>query len=149
MRYTREGNYVVRGQATEAGGPAKISIFDGTYKSGFKVVKFQISAEGKSSSNDVSGVIATEDSTLVSADNWNWDNPQEVAWASNNMFTTGVRDPIVEFIDSSVILVEDFFVFVHNNIGDTNNVNYMVELEPVRLMDYEYSINYVQNHGQG
>ena len=148
MRINRSGNFVVRGQTTENDGPARINLFDGTYKSGFRIVSFMIAAEETNASSETQAKVTTEESQY-DGNIWHWELPTEVAWTSTNMFADGAREPPFMAVDSSVILVEDLYVYVHNNTAPGFRVNYMIELQPVDLKAYEYALSYVQNNSQG
>ena len=148
MKLTGKGNYIVRGQNTEDNGPTRINLFDGTYKTGWRIVRFDISGESRLAANDVSAKVTTELVT-TGGDDWRWNAQREVAWASNNMLTTSVRDTFDSVVDDSIILVEEMYVYVHSNQGTDYDVNYLIELEPVDLKDWEYSLSYVQNKSQG
>lgn len=148
MRINKSGNFIVRGQTTELQGPEKIQLFDGTYKSGFRIVDFQISSKGIFTSEEVQGKITTD---LVDADipQFNWQDTREVAWACTDMVAGGTRQPVQSVIDTSMILVEDLFVYVHNNLSTGSEVNFLIELEPVNLKEYEYAMSFIQNRSQG
>lgn len=145
MKYSREGNLIARGSTTQDSDPAIIKVYDGTYKKGFRVVKFQIAGQENNANNDCAGKLTTAELENGYGNVWNWDDPREIAWASTNMFATGVREPVAEFIDNSKIVVRDLYVYVISNTATTFKVNYMVELEPVDLKEWEYSLSYVQN----
>jgi hypothetical protein len=148
MRSTDRGTFIARGQTTQIDGPVKLNIFDGTYKKGFRIVKFEVSGSATNANNDCSGKLTTEE-VLSTGDVWNWDDNREIAWASTNMFATGIREPVASFIDSSIVVVEDLFVYVTSITSTSFLVNYMIELEPVMLREWEYGLNYVQNNSQG
>ena len=148
MMINASGNYIVRGQNTEDAGPKRINLFDGTYKSGFRVLRFEISAQGPDFNDDTSGKLTT-DLVNSAGDVWNWNDQQEVAWATNNMPTASVRGTFDSVVDDSVVMVEELYVYVHNVRGVDEPVNYLIELQPVDLKDWEYSFSYVQGKSQG
>ena len=148
MRVNRSGNYVVRGQVTESGGPMRINLFDGTYKSGFRVVNFTIAAEETNATSETQAKVTTEISQY-DGNIWHWEIPTEIAWASTNMFADGAREPPFQAVDSSVVVVEDLFVYGHNNTSASFRVNFMIELQPVSLLEFEYAMSFIQNKSQG
>jgi len=148
VRINRSGNYIVRGQTTENLGPKRINVFDGTYKSGFRVVRFTVAGELLNADNETQGKITTEEVTS-GADEWNWENQVEIGWATSNMFTTGTREMSFSEIDESMVVVEDLYVYVHSNTSANFRVNYLIELEPVDLAEFQYAMAYIQNQSQG
>ena len=148
MMINSAGNYIVRGQNTEDNGPKRINLFDGTYKSGFRVVRFDIAGEGPQFDDDTTAKLTT-DLVPFAGDFWNWANQQEVAWAASNHLGTSTRDVPFSVVDDSIVVVEELYVYVHNVRGTTEKVNFLIELQPVDLKDWEYSLSYVQGKSQG
>lgn len=148
MMINAAGNYIVRGQNTEDAGPKRINLFDGTYKSGFRVVRFEISGEGPQFDDDATAKLTT-DLVPNAGDFWNWANQQEVGWAAANHTSPSTRDGFFSVVDDSIVIVEELYVYVHNVRGVTEKVNFLIELQPVDLRDWEYSLSYVQGKSQG
>lgn len=148
MMINSAGNYIVRGENTEDAGPKRINLFDGTYKSGFRIVRFQIAGVREFFNSDCAGKITT-DLVSTAGDVWNWGNQQEIGWATNQMPQQSVRNDHFYVVDDSIIVVEELYVYVHSDRSATDEVNYLIELEPVDLKDWEYSLSYVQGKSQG
>lgn len=148
MKINARGNFIVRGQTSENGGPKKVSLFDGTYKSGFRVVRFEVAGEGPQFDDDATGKVTT-DTVTTAADTWDWGDQREVAWSSSNHFSQSVRESFNSIVDDAIVLVEEMYVYVHSTRGTGELVNFLIELQPVDLKDWEYSLSYVQGKSQG
>lgn len=153
MRINNKGNVVLRGitreQDTTNDQTKKINVNDFAYNSGFRLVDFRISSENKTSSGETMGVVALSKDAVTSADNWNWSNQQQIGWASSDSQTASIERDLFSVVDSSVVIVDEIFVFVHHAASALSKVNYYMELEPVDLKAYEYAMNYIQNKSQG
>jgi hypothetical protein len=123
----------------------RITLFDGRFDTVYKVVKFEISAVDGTAAADAYGKLTTE-SLGTGARAWNWDDMREVAWASANQITTGIRE-LYSNIDPENLIVEDLYVTVEdNNDGD---VNYMITLEKYTTSDSHGALAMVKNRAQG
>ena len=153
MRINRSGNYVLRGHTQEDeqlnGQTKHINVNTGTYKDGFRIVDFRVSSESRSPASEVCGIVALSDTAVTSADIWNWNNQQQIAWASADQEVVSVKRDTYSVCDSSVVVVDELFIFAHNTAGTNYRVNYYIELEPVDLKAFEYAMNYIQNKSQG
>lgn len=150
MRINASGNYVVRGQVREEEGPTEINLFDGTYKSGFRLVNIACAGKGPNANNQ-SMIVASTMSTNVTggADRWTWQDQAEVGWASAAKEGASSRDNLYSLVDSSIVVVDKLYIFGHNTEGTDFAVNYFLELQPVDLKQFEYAMNYIQNESQG
>lgn len=148
MRISYSGNFVARGQGKEDLGPEEINLNTGSYRKGFRVVDFRCSSESKTSVGEVCAVLMTTTTGVPSgeADNWDWSNQHQVAWASsNNHAQVSSKEDLYSLSDSSMVLVDKVYVLCHHAAGSNYHVNYYVELEPVDLKSYEYALAYMQN----
>ncbi len=153
MRVNNKGNVVLRGltreQDTSNDQTKKINVNDFAYNSGFRLVDFRISSENKTASGETMGVVALSKDAVVSADAWDWSNQQQIGWASSDSQSTSIERDLFSVVDSSVVIVDEIYVFVHHAASAASKVNYYMELEPVDLKAYEYAMNYIQNKSQG
>ena len=148
MRINSNGNFVARGVAIEDNGSKKINLFNGTYRSGFRVKDFRVASQGIFTSEECQGYLSTAPSG-PQANVWNWENQQQVAWAATEMPGGGTRQMFHSVVDSSVVIVDEIYVAVNNNKGNTDPVNYYIELEPVNLEEFQYAMALIQNRSQG
>lgn len=145
----RQGNFVIRGQTSEDAEPAVVNLFDATYRRGFRVVDFRISSESKTAVGEVCGVLGTVEDAIADADHWDYSDQTQIAWASGNTGGgTSSKEDQYSLSDSSIIVVDQLFVFVHHAAGSNYKVNYYAELEPVDLKSYEWALSFVQNQSQ-
>jgi hypothetical protein len=139
------GEYTARGiiteDQTEAGEPQRIPLFDGSFKTAYRVVKFYIwgANYGSSTQPDCIGKLSTKDNDPTSATNFmRADNDNQIAWGFWGATTdsaSGGTPPSI--IDKDNLIIEDLFVYGRSNSGGTSAINYMVELEKYEITDWQ------------
>ena len=87
------GTYTCRGTVTPDGAPHQINLFDGSFKTGYIVREFVVAAYDIDNNNvrTFAGKLGTVDS--LSAQNWNWADQRELAWAWFTSDSNGVAAP--------------------------------------------------------
>ena len=150
------GRYTARGTTseadTEAGRLAKIQLFDGSFKTAYRVVKFDIwSATYSNSSNpDVLGKLSKNAIGTTGATNFfRADDDNQIAWAGNigssDLFqiqTTGIVDP-------DNLVVEDLYVYARTSGDSAQPVNYMVIMEKYEITDWQGALAMARDRAQG
>ena len=129
------GSYTVRGKINPAsstvGKTEKIQLFDGRFDTGYVITKFIIGInDPDNASNDVYGILLTENLYDGVDKNWNWADNREVAWASmaNVYGDAGPPGMPFELVDRDNFIVEDLFVYVRTGTS-VLPVNYYIELD--------------------
>tara|TARA_Y100001973_G_C5156632_1_gene311122 strand:- start:589 stop:1056 length:468 start_codon:yes stop_codon:yes gene_type:complete len=150
------GEYTARGAfdaADDAGSVAswkRISLFDGKFDTGYRITRFVVAASEISSSQDVSGKLATEITSTGSTglgNIWNWDDNREIAWSSTQNFTTSIRESNFELVDPDNLVIEDLFVSLTSNVGPAK-VNYYIEMEKYDINESRGALAMVHNRSQ-
>jgi hypothetical protein len=139
------GEYTARGiiteEQTEAGNPQRITLFDGSFKTAYRVVGFYIwgANYGSSTQPDCIGKLSTKDNDPSTATNFmRADNDNQIAWAWFGASTdTGGSSSQEPIIDKDNLIIEDLFVYGRSNSGSTSEINYMVELEKYEITDWQ------------
>lgn len=123
----------------------RLTLFDGRFDTGWVVTKFECGAVTGSSASDAYAKLTTE-ALGTGARVWNWDDSREIAWASANQITTGVRETYSN-IDPDNLVIEDLFVTAEDNNDDP--INYMITIEKYKFDDWRGALAMVRNKAQG
>ena len=149
------GEYTFRGQleGQSTGVPVwtRLQLFDGSFKTAYKVTEFIVASKDAGSANDVVGKLATEEiniSTIGLASSWNWQDNREIAWASTENEVTSVRLPSFSLVDPDNLVVEDLFITVTNNVGSGELVNYFIKMEKYDITEYQGALAMVRSKSQ-
>lgn len=142
------GRYVARGVVSE-GSSKRISIFDGSYKTGYKLVEFYIShrAQLDGESNTAVAKVATED--IEGGTEWNWSDVREVAWAytAKDLNAPGGGAYFQSVIDPENLIIEDAYIILNDQFE--TDCNYMCVFEKYELEPMRGTLAMVQNRSQG
>ncbi len=150
------GSYTARGIVTEAettaGEPQKITLFDGLFTTGYRVVDFKIwSADYNGSSQpDVIGKLSKNASGVTGAtDFFRADDDNQIAWAAS----AGSGDGGLGFgegpiIDLDNLIVEDLYVYARSTTAGVK-VNYLVVMEKYSISDWQGALAMARDRAQG
>ena len=148
------GSYTVRGKinpnSSSLGKTQKIRLFDGQFNTGYVVTKFMIGInDPDNASNDVYGILLTEDLYDGTDKNWNWGDNREIGWASmaNVYSDSGTPGMPFELIDRDNFIVEDLYVYVRSGTTAAA-VNYYIELDKYDTTDARGALAMVRNSSQ-
>ena len=121
------------------------TLFDGSFKRGWKITSFIIFPEDPTSGNsDCFGCLATEEAAATS--DWNADDNRQIAWSSTNMAGGYAANGFFEVIDEENLIVEDLYIF--GNDANDNDVNYRIEMEQYSFSDWRGALAMVRNNAQ-
>ena len=149
------GIYTARGIVSEndtgAGTPQKIPLFDGSFKTAYRVVEFKIWAStfagasdadviGKLSKNAI-GVTAVNDFFRADDDN-------QVAWAGSEGDTDSWRTATA-IVDPDNLIVEDLYVYVRGRGSADYAVNYLITMEKYEISDWQGALAMARDKAQG
>jgi hypothetical protein len=153
------GQYTARGTVseaeTEAGNPAKIPLFDGQFKTAYRITAFYIWASDWSGSTkpDCIGKLSkNDDGVTTSANFMRADDDNQIAWATTSGDTDGgVRGGFSEsIIDPDNLVVEDLFVYARTASSvNTDRINYIVEMEKYEITDWQGALAMARDRAQG
>ena len=148
------GSYTVRGKINPAsstvGKTEKILLFDGRFDTGYVVTKFVIGInDPDNASNDVYGILLTENLYDGVDKNWNWADNREIGWASmaNVYGDAGPPGMPFELIDRDNFIIEDLYVYVRTGTS-VLPVNYYIELDKYDTTDARGALAMVRNSSQ-
>ena len=147
------GEYTIRGMSneteSESGSPKRIDLFDGTFKTAYRVIEFSVwgATYATSTHPDCIGKLGTTgDLEEQSVNFMNAGEQREIAWAGMSASTDSwsSQDSI---IDPDNLIVEDLYVYVRN-VSDAENINYMIKMEKYAITDWQGALAMVRNKAQ-
>jgi hypothetical protein len=136
------GMYATRGKVFD-GEIQKINLFDGSFRTGYKLVEFYIAGSSPAASNSDSwATVATEQAALDAT--WDWADSREIAWAGAQVTTFGLGYGSHSVIDPENMIIEDLYVYGNTALAGTF-VNYMMVFEKYQLDEFQGIVNMIQN----
>lgn len=151
------GEYTARGTVTEvdteAGNPQQIPLFDGSFKTAYRVTGFRIwsSSYNGSNSPDCIGKLSKNEFGATGIDDFmRADDDNQIAWAAS----AGSGDGGLGFAEGPVIdrdnlVVEDLYVYVRNTGTNTIEINYLIEMEKYEISDWQGALAMARDRAQG
>ena len=126
-----------------AGEVKRLQLFDGVFTTGFKILSFEIAPKDITTSENVMMKVLTEEK--AHSITWNWRDNFEVGWAIFDR-ATSVSPGYFSQVDKEAIIVEDLFLDCTADSGEL--VNYILELQKVKISDWVGALNMVRNNSQ-
>jgi hypothetical protein len=143
------GEYTTRGSIPADDSLHRIILDDGSFKTGYRVVEFIIGPNDM----DQTGVrvysakLMTDDDTTTGL-NWNWDNNEEIAWASFALDANSSNAPnVFSLVDPDNLVIQDLFVMGSEYAGDAP-INYFIRLHKYEITDWQGALGMVRNRSQ-
>ena len=150
------GEYTARGIITEddtaAGKPQQIPLFDGSFKTAYRVIKFDIWAAtySNSSNPDCLGKLSKNDDGVTSAVNFfRADDENQIAWAGNIGSSDLFQIQQTGIVDPDNLVVEDLYVYARIAGDSAQPVNYMVIMEKYEITDWQGALAMARDRAQG
>jgi hypothetical protein len=140
------GEYTLRGKV-DHGSSKEIRLFDGSFKTGYRVVEFTIFAREVSTSDlqNFSAFLGTTDS--LSPLVWEWENQEQIAWSAATFDGNGSGTPSTfTQIDPENLIVEDLYVYLDSNLSTA--ANYFIKMEKYEITDWQGALALVKNNAQ-
>ncbi len=147
MKRITKGRRVLTGQLVEGTyneSQNRIQLFDGSYKTGYRIVSFKVAPVDPTVSAEIIGKITTEPKSTVTA--WNWQDVQELAWSYWG--ADKYQDSYSNIRDSNMV-VEDLWISTYNSVTDNGLVNYEIILEKYSFPTWDGAGFLVENLSQG
>ncbi len=141
------GEYTIAGTLPIASSE-RITLFDGRFDTGYRVVKFEIAPTNNANADDAYAKLATSSDVEGVGHEWHWDSNVEIAWAKNASTGGGASGILEFFLDPDNMIVEDLYIYSGTGT-DGNNVNYMIHLEKYDITDWQGALAMVRNKSQG
>jgi hypothetical protein len=150
------GEYTARGIVsetdTEAGNPQRIPLFDGSFKTAYRVTSFRVwgSDFSNNSNSDCIGKLSKNDDGVTAAVNFmRADDDNQIAWAVSAAQSDAGGQTIDDMIiDRDNLVVEDLYVYVRCP-NATTPINYLVEMEKYEITDWQGALAMARDRAQG
>ena len=113
----------------------RLIVDDGQFTQGVKVKRFLVFPANPSSGGDdsVFGTLALDELGAVAR--WEADDNRQIGWSSTNQSATGYgAEAPFSYIDPDHVVVRDLWI-ITNSASGTDDVNFVVELEPVTISE--------------
>ncbi len=137
--------HTLRGNFTEDE-TRRLIVADGNLNMGHRIIRFVISGNPNTSTNDAYALLCTDKDT---ENKWNWSDNRQIGWASTVMVSTGGASTAFEVIDPEHIVLQDLFIKGKvGSSGGNSEINYLIELEPVTLTDEQSVIQLIKERSQ-
>jgi hypothetical protein len=146
------GEYTTRGSVRTDGALNRIILDDGTFQTGYRVVEFRVGP------NDIDNTTGKEFIAKLMTDddgstgiNWNWENNEEIAWASVSWDANGISAPNeFNLVDPDNLVIQDLFIVADEGVGSLDvKMNYFIRLEKYEITDWQGALGMVRNKSQG
>ena len=142
------GEYTTRGILPE-GTEERITLFDGKFKTGYRITEFTIWANDVSSSgNDCVARLSTESLGAMSSsgDMMNAGDNRQIAWSGIQAGTAGFNNP-GSIVDPDNMVIEDLFISGQSG-GTSIKINYLIKMEKYEFSDWRGALAMVRNRSQ-
>ena len=152
------GEYTARGIVsevdTENGNPQKIPLFDGSFKTAYRVKAFYVWGSNWSGGTgpDCIGKLSKNAIGVSGAVNFmRADDDNQIAWAANNGTTDAPANPLGEnsIIDRDNLVVEDLYVYVRTAAAQSTPINYLIEMEKYEISDWQGALAMARDRADG
>jgi len=137
------GKYVFMGQM--AGNTTKkFHLWDGSFKTGFRILEFRIADYGSTATHEEAGLLTTKQTAVTGF--WDWGDVTQLAWAGYNAPNTDYA------LDTNLIrpdnmVIEDLYLGIYS-VSDNRKINYYIELEKYSFSDWVGAGILVENNAQ-
>ena len=147
MKKIANGRRVLMGQidaGTYQGQENRLQLFDGSFETGYRIVDFKITPALPGTAYELIAKVSTEPKSSIGF--FNWDDTEEVAWATWNA-PTNARFGESSFIREDTMIIEDLWISFYTT-GEAIQCNYQITIEKYDLTDWEGALSMVQNRSQ-
>ena len=142
------GEYTIRGQMNVENTFNKIVLFDGSFKTAYKVISFEVAPyDTKTAANDVAAKLCTDPGALADGALWNWDDNREIAWAASETRVSFGPSFGRFIVDPDNLIVEDLYIS-YGHVSTDSPVNYLIKMEKYSITDWQGALALVRNNSQ-
>lgn len=135
----------LRGKVVE-NTPKRLVVDDGNMNRAYRVVEFYMWVNPTSALNDCFGTLAKEASFEIIQDA---SNNAQIAWSSSVVDGTGGLQTPFTIVDPNHLVIRDLYVLGQvSGSGGSQEINYMVVIEPVTVSDDEAVLTLIKERSQ-
>lgn len=137
--------HTLRGRVEE-GVLKQLIVDDGRLSHGLKVVKFIVAPEMTTSSQGVNAILGLDDKVTSS---WDWENGNQIAWASSAMGgSSSMENPGFQLVDPNHIVIRDLYIRGTVTGSTPQALNYYIELEAINISEFEAIVQLTKETSQ-
>ncbi len=137
------GEYTTRG-VLDSETTKRLSLFDGRFDTGYKVVEFMIVSQDLAAGDDCYGTLFT-DKDGSGSNKWLFNDNSQIAWAATNA-STGASYAPFSLVDPDNLVVEDLFIRAKETGG--SKVNYFIRMHKYDITDWQGALAMVRSKSQ-
>ena len=145
MKRVKGGDTVLRGSIPMNTHANRIQLFDGSFKTGYRLVEFRIIPRSPQNQEEVNAIIATEPQGAVPS-TFDFNNNENVGYACWNVPNQTEHADWNLIIDDNMI-VEDLWISCYTT-GDDTDLNYYIRLEKYEFSDWTGALTMVRSRSQ-
>lgn len=141
------GQFTMKGSWDPDGGDLKLILDDGSFETGYRVVKFDHALTDPVNSAEYKVVVCTEETSSTTFD---WGDNTQVAWGwgGNNASATAIQGFFnYTVVDPDNLIIQDLYLSGSNTSAD--KINYLITLEKYDITDWQGALAMVRNKSQG
>jgi len=136
----------MRGKIAQNINGFELQLFDGSFKTGYIVEKFIITATDVTSTNELMAKLHTSETT-ASISQWDWSDSQEIAWAAWGIPNPAYVPQDVNFVDPDNLIIQNLYLSTYST-GESEEINYMIQLQKYKIKDWTGALALVRNRAQ-
>ena len=138
------GQYTMKGSFDPDAGTTRIVLDDGSFETGYRIVKFEHVLSNPLVNEEYRVVVGTE-STV--SNTFAWDDNTQVAWGyGGNNNSASATFSNFAFVDPDNLIIQDLYLAGNNQGGGL--INYMITLEKYEISDWQGALSMVRNRSQ-
>lgn len=133
------------GQVTVNTNGHEIRLWDGSFRTGFRVTKFIISIEAPTGAYEAVGKLHTSPTT-GSISQWDWGDTQEIAWSAYGAPTKAGQ--LYSVTDPDNLIIQNLY-FSNYGTADSDFINYYIEMQKYEMPEWRGALSLARNLAQG
>ena len=144
------GEYTTRGSVRTDNSVNRIILFDGRFDTAYRITEFVIGEHDVDQTNHrvFKAKLMTDDTAGVGI-NWNWDNNEEIGWATITADANSTISPTsFNLVDPDNLVVEDLYILADEGTGNDVKMNYFIRMEKYDITDSQGALAMVRNRSQ-
>ena len=147
------GEYTTRGSIRTDNALNRIILFDGRFDTAYKILEFKIAPHDMDDTSPrlFTSKLMTDDNAAIGI-NWNWDNNEEIAWASASYDANGgtqTGETMFNLVDPDNLVIEDLYILADEGVGSADvKMNYYIRMEKYDITDSQGALAMVRARSQ-
>jgi len=119
------------------------------YTHGYKILEFYVWDTPSTTNNDVFGCLGLSDNAFAGTELFDAGNNLQIGWAGTRSDGTGSPAAPFSLVDPNHVVNRDLFIQLeHGGSGGSEQVNYMVIIEPVIMTEPQAVLQLIKERAQ-